>query len=91
MRALNRRFGEVHDNRHLSQTIERSIQERTWRRVDGLRVEVAGNRVVVHGAAGSYYVKQLAIQAVFETIRATDGRTVIVDIEVNQGRLRGAC
>jgi hypothetical protein len=91
MLALNRRFGELHENRHLAQAIERSIQERTWRRVDGLRVEIGGNRVTIHGATQSYYVKQLAIQAVFESIRSSDGRTVIVDIDVNPGKMRGAC
>jgi hypothetical protein len=91
MRASNHRFAQHSENRHLAQAIERSIQERTWRRVDGLRVEIGGGRVTVHGATQSYYVKQLAIQAVFESLCSSDGRTVIVDIDVSSGRTRGAC
>jgi len=40
--------------------LERHVHERTGRRVRDLHVELARERVILHGQAGSYYVKQLA-------------------------------
>jgi hypothetical protein len=66
----------------LSQAIERSIERRTCRRVHDLHVEVSDNRVMVDGATESYYIKQLAIQGVFEILRSADGTEVMVNIQV---------
>ena len=40
--------------------IVRQIQFRTGRRIRDLAVELEAERVVVHGHASSYYIKQLA-------------------------------
>jgi len=66
----------------LSQAIERSIEQRTCRRVHDLHVQVSDNRVLVDGATESYYIKQLAIQGVFEILRSADGTEVTVNIQV---------
>jgi hypothetical protein len=52
------------------QAIERHIRQRTCQRIHELHVQVDGARVIVHGRAATYYVKQLAIQAVLEAIEA---------------------
>jgi hypothetical protein len=66
----------------LAQIIERRIAERTWRRIRQLRVEVCAERVVVHGQTVWYYAKQLAIQAVLETLREA-GVTAVVDVRIS--------
>jgi len=45
-------------------------------------VEVTPERLVVHGLTPSYYVKQLAIQAVLEALGTADPPVVEVDIQV---------
>jgi hypothetical protein len=50
----------------LGPAVRRRITQKTWGRVQELRVAVADGRVVVHGLAPSYYVKQLALLAVRE-------------------------
>jgi hypothetical protein len=64
--------------------VERWINQRTWGRVKNLRVERAGNRVVIHGRAGSYYHKQLALAAALESV---DAETLVFDIDVVPSRL----
>lgn len=67
----------------LNWTIERRISERTWGRIHHLRVEVTPERVIVRGAAASYYLKQLAVAAVSETLAmAMISLAVEVDIRV---------
>jgi hypothetical protein len=64
-------------------SVARAIGERTWGRVRRLDVEMARGRVIVHGCAASYYVKQLAIQATLEALGHDDGTRVTVDIDVS--------
>src|SRR5262245_16311534 len=64
--------------------VERWINQRTWGRVKNLRVERAGNRVVIHGRAGSYYHKQLALAAALESV---DAETLVFDVDVVPSRL----
>jgi hypothetical protein len=52
--------------------LELWIEQRTGGRVRGLRVESVGERIVVHGVAGSYHVRQLAINAILEALETTD-------------------
>jgi len=66
----------------LERVLERQIEQRTGRRLRRLRVDVTHERVVVHGFTLSYYVKQLALQAVLESLRAVKGPPVELDIEV---------
>jgi len=65
----------------LRQTIEWQIAQRTWGRVHRLALEDTENRLVVRGYTCSYYVKQLAIQAILEVVGA-EMKEVQVDIEV---------
>ena len=51
-----------------SADVARWINQRTWGRVRNLSVECDGGRVIVHGCAGSYYHKQLALAAAMETV-----------------------
>jgi len=72
-----------HDFRiDLAHSIERQILQRTWGRIHRLTVDVTPERLVVHGCTPSYYVKQLAIQAVLETLDSADAPAVEVDIQV---------
>ena len=65
----------------LAQTIERQIHERTRGRLRGIRVAVKDNRVTVHGVSPTYYIKQLAIHALLESIEPKE-MTPVVDIVV---------
>jgi hypothetical protein len=69
----------------LEENIERRIVKRTWGRMHQLRVEVNGNRVIVHGCTSRYYDKQLAIQAALEAMSCNPDSRIEVDIEVFQG------
>ena len=46
--------------------LEELVQKRCYGRVRELRLLVRGNRLILQGCATSYYVKQLAQQAVME-------------------------
>jgi hypothetical protein len=61
--------------------IEQQIDRRTGRRIRRLRVEVTSERVIVHGLASSYHVKQLAIAAVQEVL-ATTGSALTADVRI---------
>lgn len=67
----------------LTQAIERQIVQRTWGRIHRLEVEVADDRVVIHGLTSSYYSKQLALEAALDAIGANGAAKVELDIEVN--------
>ena len=68
------------------------VNQRTFGRVRSLRVENTSDGIVLHGCAGSYYVKQLAVQAALEATHSLDGAVerssdrsafqVITDIQV---------
>jgi hypothetical protein len=66
----------------LGQEVERHISTRTGGRVRHLQVEVSDGRVAVHGVTDTYYVKQLAIQALCEAFGPDSRPPVVVDIEV---------
>jgi hypothetical protein len=59
--------------------VERWINQRTWGRVKNLSVERAGDSVVIHGRAGSYYHKQLALAAALESV---DPETLVFEVDV---------
>lgn len=52
----------------LKNLLELQILGRTWRRVRNLDVQVEPERIVLHGLACSYYLKQLAQQTVREML-----------------------
>lgn len=66
----------------LARTIESQIDLRTWRRIHRLRVDVAEDRVVVHGRAASHYIKQLALVAVLEVLGSPSLAETELDIQV---------
>jgi len=53
---------------HLRHELESHIKSRTGSRVRDLDVEVAPDRVILHGTTASYYVKQLAQHGVRELL-----------------------
>ena len=66
----------------LARTIEQHVDLRTWRRIHRLRVEVTDGRVVIHGHASSYYIKQLALLAVLEVLGSPTTTEAVLDIRV---------
>lgn len=58
----------VHRSSLLQSELERQIQARTSRRVRNLSVEMVAERVVLHGLADTYYVKQLAQHGVRDVL-----------------------
>lgn len=54
----------VSDSPQLRRKVEQNVLDRTGRRVRGLSVEFLPEQVILHGRASTYYVKQLAQQAV---------------------------
>jgi len=50
----------------------RAITARTNGRVQALRVQILGGRIVLHGFAESYHAVQLAVAGLLETIKAMD-------------------
>ena len=78
--AAEARPFDVHAD--LRQVVEANIISRTWGRIHRLEVEATEDRVVVRGCAPSYYVKQLAIQAVLESLSVSDAPLVEVEIDV---------
>jgi len=64
-------------------TIERQIATRTWGRIRRLRVEATPERVMVVGSTPSYYLKQLALAAISESLASMSIYPVLdVDIQV---------
>jgi hypothetical protein len=63
-------------------TLEQQIVKRTWGRVRHLRVEQVDGRVVVHGSAPSYYVKQLILEAIRDSHPVALSGPVHMDIKV---------
>jgi hypothetical protein len=66
----------------LEQRIENQIVQRTWGRIHRLQVELADDRIVVHGQTSSYYAKQLALEGVLDVIGSTAPTSVDLDIQV---------
>ena len=77
----------------LNSHVERWIEQRTGGRVHSLSVEAVGDRVIVHGHTGSYYVRQLALAAVLEALEAAESEPpeqVELDIEVGANGRRSS-
>ena len=68
--------------------LRREIDSRTWRGVKGLRVETMRDRVLVKGTTSSYYLKQLALEAIKEVARSSSVPPVTLDIQVRGGQSR---
>jgi hypothetical protein len=59
------------------------IDCRTWRRVRDLQVKVRDGQLVIEGKTLSYYVKQLALQAIRDVVGTTP---FAINIEVQHER-----
>lgn len=70
----------------LAQAIERQIRLRTGRRIHPLDVAVTADRVIVQGRAPSYYLKQLALQAVLDVLGQLGPGRLEMSIEVTTAR-----
>ena len=64
-------------------TVEQIIHERTFRRVQNLRVELINGQIVVQGSTTSYYVKLLTLEAAREVRVLICPRPLLVDIQVS--------
>jgi hypothetical protein len=62
--------------------LEDRIRERTWDRVRDLCVKADPGGVLVRGRTRTYYIKQLAIQAVREVLGPADATPISAEIEV---------
>jgi len=71
----------------LAWTLEKKIQQKTWGRIHSLRVDASDDQVNIRARTSSYYLKQLAIQAILETVSGavTEPVRLAVDIEVGTG------
>jgi hypothetical protein len=58
----------VFDSSQLQCALERSVQLRTGRQIQHLAIEIQAERVILRGQATTYYLKQLAQQAVREIL-----------------------
>jgi hypothetical protein len=66
----------------LEQAIKCQILQRTGARIQGLEVEVTDARVVVHGCVLCFYLKQLALQGVFDVLGSTAAMGIELNVEV---------
>ena len=64
------------------ESIKRRIVERTGGRIQSLRVEITGSRVVIHGSAPSYYLTQLALRGVRDVLGSAANR-IELNVEVS--------
>lgn len=60
--------------------VAREICERTGGQIHGLEVVLTGNRIAVTGRTNSYYLKQLAVQAVRN---AVSENALVIDVDVD--------
>jgi hypothetical protein len=62
--------------------IKNKVLQRTGGRIQKLEAEVIGNRVVIRGKAGCYYLKQLALQAALDALGAASAMRIELNVEV---------
>jgi hypothetical protein len=87
MRDLRMNVADLED---LQTMIRRRILERTWGRVQDLRVETLDDRIVVNGSTPTSHLKQLVIEAIRESvcdslIEGWPAIPVSLNIEVSAG------
>ena len=71
-------------NPDVEQRITRHIQMRTGGRLRQLQFEEKENRLLIHGVASSYYIKQLALAAIVDVMGPATSAEVVVNIEVSK-------
>jgi hypothetical protein len=94
-RVARKRTGDPGRKRRISvegleQLVLRRITQRTWGRLRQLYVEVNAQRVLVRGSSPTYYLKQLALAAVQETLPATPVELDILVTKAEPRRASGA-
>jgi hypothetical protein len=67
----------------LEQAIKHQIVQRTGRRIQGLKVEVSDDRLLIRGRAASFHLKQLAIQGVMDVIGSRVATQLQVEVQVS--------
>jgi hypothetical protein len=77
------------DSKGIERSLARHIEEKTFRRIRRLSVATMGTRIVVQGVSPSYYVKQLALQAVrdLHTVLESLGLDMQDEIDVCQDQV----
>ena len=65
------------------ESIKRRIVQRTGGRMESLRVETVGSRVVIHGSAPSYYVVQLALRGARDVVGSAASNQIEFNVEVS--------
>jgi hypothetical protein len=66
----------------LEQAVERQVRERTWGRIHRLCVDASGGRLEIRGQTSTYYLRQLALQAVLDVLNSADAVSLDFDIQV---------
>jgi hypothetical protein len=69
----------------LEQAIKRHIAERTLGRIQGLEVEVNGDRVIIRGRTASFHFKQQVIQAVIAATQSCVVTRLHLDVDIAVG------
>jgi hypothetical protein len=65
------------------ESIKRRIVERTGGRIQSLRVETVGGRVVINGSAASFYLKQLALRGVRDVVGSAAMNEIDFNLQVS--------
>ncbi|HEV3260014.1 MAG TPA: hypothetical protein VG013_24310 [Gemmataceae bacterium] len=69
------------DSPQLQDELQRSVLDRTGRRVRNLAIELSPERVILRGQAATYYVKQLAQHGVRDLLPDVSlENTIVVDM-----------
>jgi hypothetical protein len=71
----------------LEHAIRAGIVQRTAGRIRGLRIDVAADRVSVHGRVASFHLKQLALQGIVDVLGSVQVMRIDLDIDVEPIRL----
>jgi hypothetical protein len=66
----------------LEEAIRHSIAHRTKVRLPTLVIEVTPKRVLLSGSVPTYYLKQLALQGVFDAVGAARGIQIEINVDV---------
>jgi len=76
----------ITDSTWIERSLEHHVRQRTGRRLRDLQIAKVGARIVMQGTSPSYYVKQLALQAVrdLQNVLESHGLDVQDEIDVRQ-------
>ena len=69
--------------RAFEEMIKDRIVQHTCGKICSLQVEVASDRVIIHGRASSYYLKQLALQGARDALGTASATQIELHVEVS--------